>query len=413
MPALAELDPQRPVHPFAYTILYVPYGMASGYVSVTLVYLLTQAGLSIEVVAGLVALQYLPQTWKVLWAPLIDTTLSTRQWYLISALLTGLAFLLMALVPPTRQFMWLFDVLVLVSSITSTFSSMATEMLMACNTPDNQRGRAGGWSQAGGLGGGGLGGGLALWMSQHAAAWSGGLLLALICPLCALALRYFKESERTPSSYRHYGQTLLGVGRDVWTIARTRIGFLALLLFVLPVGTAAASNLWPALAEDWHAGADTVALVNGALAGLIAMAGCLAGGYVCDLMDRKSAYALFGIAQALCAVAMALGSRTPAAFVLYTSIYAFLGGCLWAAFSAATLEAIGRSSAATKYNLMACFANVPITYMTVVDGHAQARFGSNGMLYTEAVLAAGAVMVFSAVVLSTRRRATPVAISAA
>jgi MFS transporter, PAT family, beta-lactamase induction signal transducer AmpG len=387
--------------------------MASGYVSVTLVYLLTHAGLSIEPVAGLVALQYLPQTWKVLWAPLIDTTLSARHWYLISVLVTGLAFLTMALVPPTHQFLWLFDVLVLVSSITSTFSSMATEMLMAYNTPDHQRGRAGGWSQAGGLGGGGLGGGLALWMSQHATSWSGGLLLAAICPLCALALRYFKEPERAHSTYRHYGQTLLGVGRDVWTIARTRVGFLALLLFVLPIGTAAAGNLWPAVADDWHAGADTVALVNGLLAGLIAMAGCLAGGYTCDFMDRKSAYALFGIAQALCAVAMALGTRTPVAFVVYTSIYSFLGGCIWAAFSAATLEAIGRSSAATKYNLMACFANVPITYMTVVDGHAQGRWGSNGMLYTEALLCAGAVIVFSVTVLATRRRAAPVAMSAA
>ena len=37
----------------------------------------------------MVAISYLPHTFKVLWAPVIDTTLSNRIWYLLSTVVTG------------------------------------------------------------------------------------------------------------------------------------------------------------------------------------------------------------------------------------------------------------------------------------------------------------------------------------
>jgi PAT family beta-lactamase induction signal transducer AmpG len=410
MPAHIEAEFERPAHPFAFTILLLPFGMASGYVTVALAYLLTQAGLSVERVAGLAALELLPQTWKVLWAPLVDTTLSARRWYLISTIVTGLSVLAMALVAAPQKFLWLLYVLVLVSSIASSFSAISTESLMAHNTADHQRGRAGGWSQAGNLGGAGLGGGLALWMSEHTNSWGGGALLAVLCLACPLALRYCKDSERSHTASAGYSRALLAVGRDVWSIARTRVGFLTLLLFLLPISTGAASNLWAAVAGEWHAGFDTVALVNGVLGGLISMVGCIAGGYATDVIDRKSSYALFGIMQALCVAAMALSARTPAYFVLFTCTYAFITGCIWGAFSAVTLETIGRHSAATNYNLLACCSNIPITYMIIIDGQAYGRWGSSGMLYTEAVLAVCAVLVFAATSLATRTRAVPAVI---
>jgi MFS transporter, PAT family, beta-lactamase induction signal transducer AmpG len=309
--------------------------------------------------------------------------------------------------------MWLLDLLVLFSSIACSFSAMSTEWLMAHSTADHQKGRAGGWSQAGNLGGLGLGGGLALWMSQHTQPWGGGALLALLCLLCAIPLLLFKEQRRPRAASGSYSRALRAVGRDVWDIGRTRVGFLTMLLFILPIGTGAASGLWSAVADDWRASADTVALVNGVLRGLMSMAGCLAGGYVCDVLDRKSSYALAGIVQALCAIAMGLGTRTPASFVVFTCVYAFINGCCYAAFSSVTLETIGRRSAATNYNLLACFSNIPIAYMTTIDGHAQGRWGSGGMLYTEAALCACAVFVFAATVLLTRPRGKPALVPAA
>jgi hypothetical protein len=45
------------------------FGAASGLTGVSLAFPLTQARVSAESVSGLVALSYLPQTWKFLWAP--------------------------------------------------------------------------------------------------------------------------------------------------------------------------------------------------------------------------------------------------------------------------------------------------------------------------------------------------------
>lgn len=42
------MSPSRPVHPFAYTILIIPFGAVGGYVSVALAYLATLRGLSVQ-----------------------------------------------------------------------------------------------------------------------------------------------------------------------------------------------------------------------------------------------------------------------------------------------------------------------------------------------------------------------------
>src|SRR5258708_12468893 len=82
--------------------------------------------------------------------------------------------------------------------------------------------------------------------------------------------------------------------RDLWRVARSRIGFPAIVIVFLPIGTGAASNLWAAVADSWRASADTVALVNGALGGIVSAAGCIAGGYLSDRIDRKTAYGFYG-----------------------------------------------------------------------------------------------------------------------
>jgi PAT family beta-lactamase induction signal transducer AmpG len=274
---------------------------------------------------------------------------------------------------------------------------MSVESLMVYGTPAAEKGRAGGWFQAGNLGGGGLGGGAGLWMAQSfPEPWIAGAVLGVACLLCCFALIYVTEP---PAMFRggKYWRNLVEVFKDLWQVARSRPGFLALLICFLPIGTGAASGLWSAVADDWHATADTVALVTGVLGGIVSAFGCLAGGYLCDRMNRKTAYALYGLVQVVCAIAMAVAPRTEPMYIVFTTIYAFISGLTYAGFSAVVLEAIGLGAAATKYNLFASLSNMPIAYMTVVDGWAHTRWGSSGMLNTEAVIGVLAVLVFIAV----------------
>jgi hypothetical protein len=58
------------------------------------------------------------------------------------------------------------------------------------------------------------------------------------------------------------------------------------------------------------------------------------------------------------------------------------------------LEVIGRGAAATKYNALASLSNVPIYYMTDIDGWAHDRWNSAGMFFMESGLAVVSAVVF-------------------
>jgi len=395
----------RRTHPIVFLFLIVPFGAMGGYLSVAIGYQLTQAGVSVEEVAALIAFSYLPQTWKFLWAPVADTTLSRKTWYLLAGLVSALGIFATGAVPADERSLPLLYAAVLVSNVASTFLAMATESLMVYNTPPAQQGRASGWFQAGNLGGNGLGGGAGLWLAQTLPdPWMAGAVLAVACALCGAALWFVPETPRIART-GHYGRTLVAVLKDLWQVARTRAGILALLICFLPIGSGAASNLWPAVADDWQASANTVALVTGVLNGIVSALGCILGGYCSDRMDRKTAYALYGFLMAMCAVAMALAPRTESMYVVFTLLYALIQGLTYAGFTAVVLETIGLGAAATKYNLYASLSNMPIAYMTLIDGWAHSRWGAAGLLNVEAAIGVMGIVVFVGIAMALPRRA--------
>jgi MFS family permease len=396
----ADQPPAQPhTHPIVFLLLIIPFGVMSGYLTVTVAYQLSNLGVSTAQVAELVAISYLPHTWKFIWAPVADTTLTRKRWYLIAGLVSALGIAATGAVAGAgAASLSLLSGVVLVSNVAVTFLGMSVESLMAYGTAADEKGRAAGWFQAGNLGGGGLGGGLGLWIAEQVQQpWLPGALLGALCLLCCGGLWFVQEPA---AAHRAHGlmDNVRGVLRDLWVVARSRLGYLGLLICFLPLGTGAASNLWATMAGEWQASAGAVATANGLLSGVVAALGCVLGGFICDRMDRKQAYALFGVVMAACAVAMALMPHTQNCYIWFVLAYAFINGLCYAAFSAVVLEAIGLGAAATKYSLFASLSNMPIAYMTVVDGWSHDRWGSNGMLFTEAAMGVLGVCVFFAVV---------------
>jgi len=385
-------------------VLIIPFGLVTGFISVTLGYLLGKAGVKAEGVAALVAVSFIPQTWKFLWAPVADLTLSRKSWYALSAVFSGIGLAALGASPPVGSSLPLMSAVAFGASLATTFLAMSVESLMAYGTPDAERGRAGGWFQAGNLGGFGIGGGAALWIAEHSSqVWLPGATLGVVCVLCCIALVFIQEPEKFERPPRVLG-SIVQVVRDISSVVRSRPGFLALLICFLPIGTGAATNLWAAIAADWRAPAGTVALVTGALGGVASAIGCLVGGYWCDRMDRKKAYWVFGIVQSACAIAMAISPRTEFVYIAYVMLYAFISGLTYAAFSAVVLEAIGHGAAATKYNVFASLSNMPIAYMTLVEGWAHTRWGASTMLWTEAGICMAAIVFFMGMQLALRER---------
>lgn len=400
----------RTPHPVVFGILCLPFGVTTGFVSVALAYLATRSGLTVQQGAVLVAANLFPQVLKFLWAPIVDISLSRRKWYAAASAVGAVSIYFCATVPLGRSHFLLLEGLILVMSLASSFVGFAIEGLLAHLTAPEDRGRVSGWYQAGNLGGSGLGGGLGLWLLIHFARWETGLGMAalVLLPLPALFLLRDVPAESPDASV---GRAIGNVASDVWAAVRTRIGILSLLLCFVPIGTGTASSVLSQaeVADYWHVGAGTVAWIQGTLAGVISMAGCIVGGYGCIRIGARAAYALYGGLMALTTAIMALLPATPAVYIAGNVAYCWVTGLCYAAFSAFVLDAIGAGNAATKYNAFASLSNFPIWYMGLVLAAAETHFGPRGMLFTEAACGAAGIIVFLAIAaLPFGRRAAPI-----
>ena len=388
------LENNKPAHPLVFFFLILPFGVTGGYVTVTFAYLFSKAGISVETIAALVAASLLPQVIKFLWAPLVDATLSLKKWYILSGIITAARILATGLLPIKASSLPLLTIIVIVFNVSVSFLGIAVNGMAAHDSPDEMKGRVSGYLQAGNLGGSGLGGGAGLWLAEQLSnAWMPAAILALACALCGLGLFYIKEHPSTVQA-ESVTKTLGNLFKDIWLTLKTRLGVLAMILCFLPLGTGAASNLWAAVAGNWHASANIVASVTGIASAIITAAGCLLGGWICDRGNRQIAYVVFGLMQAVCAVAMAYAPHTEMMYIVWTSLYAFSLGLAYAGFSAFVFEAIGRGAAATKFTVYASLSNAPIYYMTIVDGWAFSRYGPRGMLNMEAAFAMLGIILF-------------------
>jgi MFS family permease len=385
----------------------VPFGATAGIITVAVAYLATRNGVSISETAALSAMTLAPQTYKFVWAPLTDALFTRKRWYLGAAAACSITVGAMGLVPIRPDTLVTWKVLVFLNSLASTFLAMSVEAIMAHATPDAERGRAGGWSQAGNLGGSGIGGGVGLWLLLHMPApWMATSLLGVLLFACSAALLRLPEPARSEASL---GLQMRQIVRDLVDVVWSRNGAIAVALCFLPMGAGAALNLFSAIAKEWRASAEMVEGLNGGLSGVVMIFGCLAGGRISDALNRKTAYALVGGVLAVFAAAMAFVPQNPWSYGALCIGYSFVSGACYGAFTGFVLEAIGAGAAATKYNMFASLSNFPIWYMTQVDGWAADKMGAARMLLVDAGAGAlGIVLLLGVVALVAARRPAPV-----
>lgn len=431
-----RVSPVRSTHPVLFLLLFVPMGISNGYVVVTLGFLLAAVGVSVDAIAILGNWSLVPQNVKFLLGPVVDATLSNKAWYFIAAVATGLLIAATGFIPASGSNLTPITIFVFLISLASAFTALAADSIMAHATTPEEKGRAGGWSQAGNLGGSAIGGGVGLWLAQNltpggdqaAGAWlashtgigwfaglghwlgahvNGGVVgagaVGLLCVITCIALLYVHEP---PAEHREskFLKSMLNIGKDLWSMLKSRKGLIVFVAMWLPIGAAAMTQLWAAVAQDWHANSNWVVLINGMLGGVITMVGCIVGGWLCDRMNRMVAFNLFSLLTCVCALAAAFSPRTETMYILYVGIYMLITGFCYAAWGAVVLEAIGKGAAATKYNVLAGIANFPIQYMAYLDGKAHVWHapswlpfeGSTLMLLTEGIVPVLGTLVLAA-----------------
>src|SRR5437763_16562696 len=86
-------------HPFVFFFLVLPYGISSGFVSITLPFVLTRLGFSVALAASIVAIGVSSNPWRFLWGPVADLALTARRLYWLGLATSAATLLLLAFLP--------------------------------------------------------------------------------------------------------------------------------------------------------------------------------------------------------------------------------------------------------------------------------------------------------------------------
>jgi MFS family permease len=379
-------------------------------VLVTLIpFLLRKRGISPDHIANVIAISSFPNVWYFLWSPVVDIGFLRRTWVMIAAGFSALC-AIAAIALPGLSLTQL-TVLLLTGNVVAMLLSSANGAVLT-NLDPARRGRASGWYQAGNLGGGALGAGAAIWMADKIPVPLLALASGAIVFVPALAALRIAEDPmpRLPVLPLFRAMT-----HDVWDVLKSPATLMGLVFFLSPVGSAAIANLISSVGPDYHATDAQVAWVSGLAGGLLSALGCVIGGFLCDRINRMTAYALAGLLSVPFSAWMAFRVGSPMAYAAGYTGYSLAAGIAYAAFTALELDILGKRkhAAGTAYSLLGASGNLPIVYMTWLDGIGYKHAGVRGMMGVDALAnGAGAVLLLAFAAYASRRfRARPVVLS--
>jgi PAT family beta-lactamase induction signal transducer AmpG len=188
--------------------------------------------------------------------------------------------------------------------------------------------------------------------------------------------------EETPILHVAAWLRIVSLRRDLRALVISPRTLAGLVLFLSPVGSAAIQNLISGVGPDYRASASEVLLISGIAGGLLNAFGSLLGGFFCSRLNIRKAYALSGVLAAIFGAYLALGRHSPITYGVGYSGYAIAAGFAYAVFTALVLDVLGpqRHAAATGYSLLVASGNIPIVYMTWLNGLGYKHWGARGLM---------------------------------
>jgi MFS transporter, PAT family, beta-lactamase induction signal transducer AmpG len=385
------LSPNRYNPAWLFGILSVPYGTFNAVITVLMPFLLRKHGVPVGRIAGVVAISAIPNVWYFLWSPVVDLGFLRRTWVLIAA--GGSAVCAWVAIVWAAASLTQLTALLFSGNVISMLLSSSCGALLSTTIDPAVRGRASGWYNAGNLGGGALGAGAAIWLAGYIPLSLLAFAASAMVFLPALAAFWIVEERVARKSP---AVLFRAMGSDVWTLLRAPATWVGLVFFLSPVGSAAVGNLISSVGPDYHASDTQVAWVTGIAGGSVSALGCMLGGFLCDRMNRMTAYAVAGLLSVFFSGWMALGKATPFTYAGGYIGYSLTAGIAYAAFTALVLEVLGKRThaAGTAYSVLVSSGNFPISYMTWLDGAAYTRSGTRGLMGIDALAnGVGAVLL--------------------
>ena len=143
------------------------------------------------------------------------------------------------------------------------------------------------------------------------------------------------------------------------------------------MGSGAMIGLLPELARDYGVSGQQVAWINGLGGALLMAAGAFSAALIPVKVRMPIAYCLVGLTNAATLAVLALGPRRPAVYFTGTVMFLYSIGVSYAFFTGVLLEFMGDSgkSGSARYAIINSLGNVPVAYMSWVDGRGYALLG--------------------------------------
>ncbi len=394
-----------PERPWVFGLLIAPIAvLTNGIIQGCLSLLLRQRGISSARQGEIISLLTIPTFIYFLWSPITDFWIRRRNWLIVGAL-TAAAMIVVAFHRPNLASPSAITCLFLAACLAQLIVSSCGGMMGALHSEATRRG-ASSFYQAGSLAFAALAIFVLVSLTDR---YSLGTLGWIAAALIAVPALFALAAPKQPFVQTHgLDETL----HRIWIeFKATFITWRALpytLIMIFPMGSGAAIGLLPGLATDYGISTQQVAWMNGLAGALLTAAGAMSVALVPARIRASVAYLTVCLINTLPLAILWLGPLRPSTYFIGATLYLFTIGAAYALFTAVVLEFLGVSgkTGSGRYSIINSLGNLPVAYMTYLDGQGAGHFGPRGLPATEAVLGAiGATILLTYFL--TRKHSTP------
>ena len=356
------------------------FGLTSGFIVVTLPHIRAAQGVPGGHIAAITSVIVSPSFWVFLAAPMLDVRFSRRAYAITFALIAAAA---VAFVIMHHRNLVVVEAVMTTGYLAASLYQGAVGGWTGSLIPRNQSSSLGIWFTVSNTGAGGLtmlfGASLVRYLAPAASA-------SILAAVILLPLLFFLFIPAPGPDRTLARESFTRFWREVALLLRKSDVLIAIALFGFPCASFALTNVLGGIGHSFSASERTISFY----AGTGAVIAGIVGSFLLKPFGRRfplrPLYLGIGIAGACFTLSLLLLPRAPLVFGL-----AILGANVFQAFAfsasnAITFDVIGPGNplAATLFTLLVSASNLPITYMTLVDGWGYDLHGVTGAFLTDA-----------------------------
>ena len=377
-------------------------GFASGIMNFVMPQLMASVHIPEPKIALITAIAVSPNFWFVLFGPVLDVRFS-RRWY--AAMLAALSGAAAAVAVLSLHHLFVLQMAMVVCNAAAMLSSSALGGWLSNIVPDEHKNPLSKWINIALVSGTGLIVGLGGEFVRGLGMVPAALLLGalILVPAGTFVLIPAPGPDR-----RLAGESFAQFNHEVLALLKRREVVVVLLLFLSPCSSFVLPNLMGGLGADFHASARAVSFWGGMGAFIPGLLGCFVFPLIARRVKLRFFYLANGILGCLFTLSLVMMPHTTGTYA-----GALFGEYLFQAVAFSIqigiiFEAIGPDNplAATTFSFLTAATNVPVTYVTLIDGRAYAKAGITGTLFVDAAIGIVTCLVAGTVLArSDRRRA--------